>query len=312
MIYFFFGSDNLRQKRRVLELEKKYFKTSGDLNISHFEGEVDLEKIRAEILAIPFLSPKRMIVLRNLLRTKPDEKKLSSILDQTPDSSILVIAEDGPIDKRLSVVKRLLKEKWEVFDLPQGYQLERWVAAEAEILGGKIGQREVSFLINWLGATDLWQIKNELGKLIAYDPIITEATITNLSQPSSQVNVFNLIDAIFSQKKKAAFFFLEKLRQKGENDLLILAMIEKQIRNLTLVWELKKQGKSEPETARELKIHPYVIKKALGTVSKISSLDTFRKYYHQVVVSEEEIKSGAKEAEVALDILIAQFCTRKP
>ncbi len=307
MILLLYGNDSLRIARRQLEIINEYFNDSDDPNISIFENVLDIERISDAILSSPFLASKRLVILKNLLKSKADEVKLLQLLENIPETTVVVVILEEEIDRRSSLIKKLLLNSEEI-SLPKGIKLEEWVKDEVQQIGGEIEQKNIIFFLNWLGEVELWQLKNELEKLITLDPVITEDNIRQLVQPNINSNIFNLIDAISNKKRREAFKVYSELTEKGENELYLLTMIQRQIRNLTLIWNLKKSGKTEGEIIKELKLHPYVIKKALWASSKIPNFEVLQVFYRQTVETEKDIKSGAKEPGVALELLIARLC----
>lgn len=301
MIYFVYGNDSYRLKKTADALRKKYEDATG-MNTSFFEGDFDIEAFRSDSLSLPFLADKRLIILKNVLGAKGvDGKKVSEILDNKTDSTIVLFLEEGEPDKRTALYKRLMKETVKELNILEGGQLTKWIMEETERQGGKIETMEANMLASYYGG-DLWQLKNEISKLLNYDQKITKESIEELSVANINVKIFDLTDAITRKDADKAFRILNELLDSGENEMYILAMIQWQVRNLALVYDLK--NSSEREVASKAKLNPYIVRKTLSAVRKIEGLDTIKKYYTQTLNAENDIKSGAKEADVSLELLI--------
>lgn len=301
MIYFIYGNDSYRLQKTYQAIKEKYAGNS-DMNFSLFEDSFDLEKIRFDVISLPFLAKKRLVVIKNILGAKGvDMAKMTEILNQKADSTVILFLEEGQPDKRTSLYKRLVKEKSKELNILSGPKLTKWIKTEIERSGGEVGIKETNMLAAYFGG-DLWQLKNEIQKLLSYGKKITEENIEKLSVSNLNVKIFDLTDAITAGNRQKAFKVLKDLIDSGENELYILSMIEWQMRNVAQIYDLKNM--SEKEIALKLKMNPFVVKKNLFGVKKISDDSTIRNYYNQILSTENDIKTGAKEPQVALELLI--------
>jgi len=282
-------------------MREKYEDASG-MNSSLYDSDYDLEKIRSDVMSLPFLADKRLVIIKNILGNKGvDGKKMIEVLDKKPDSSVVVFIEEGEPDKRTVLYKRLVKEKAKELNILQGGELIKWIKGETEKNGGIIDTREANMLAGYYGG-DLWQLKNEIQKLINYNKKITEENIEKLSVSNANVKVFDLTDAITAKNKERAFKILGDLLDSGENEMYVLSMIQWQVRNLAMIYDLK--NASEREIASKAKMNPYIVKKTLSATRKIENINTIRSYYGQIIEAENDIKTGAKEPAVSLELLV--------
>ncbi len=304
MIYFFFGEDTYRLKKTIEAFAGKF----GDdslMNVSVFEDDYDLKKISSAMLSLPFLSKKRLVIMKNIFSAKNlDAKKLAEILDSAPDSTVMLFIQEGQPDKRSVLFKRLIKEKSKELGFLSGAELAKWIKAEVQKAGGEIGPKEALLLAEYFGG-NLWQLKNEVSKLVAYDKNIKLENIEKLSVSNVNVKIFDLTDTITAGNKEKSFKILKDLLDSGENELYILSMIQWQVRNLALVYGFK--NASETEIAKKTKLNPFIVRKSLVAAKKISSDGTIKNYYSQIIEAENDIKTGAKEPDVALELLVNQL-----
>ncbi len=312
MIYFFYGDDSYRLKKTVEAFSKK-FGSDDNLNTSLFEGDFDIEKIRSDVMSLPFLGKNRLVIIKNALSGKTvDTKKLIGVLDKKPESTIILFIEDGQPDKRSALFKRLIMEKAREFGIMQGGELVKWIREETKKAGGEIEPKAANILAGYFGG-DLWQLKNEIEKLVAYDKKVTEETIEKLSIANINVKIFDLTDAITAKNKEKAFRVLGELLDSGENEMYILSMVQWQVRNLALVYSLKSH--SEYEIAKMAKLNPFIVRKSLAAVRLLChsheggnpdeiGFNKIKSYYSQIIETENDIKTGAKEPDVALELLV--------
>lgn len=301
MIYFVYGNDTYRLKKTIDAMRGKYEDSSG-MNSSLYDADYDLEKIRSDVMSLPFLADKRLVIIKNILGSKSvDGKKIVEMLDKKPDSTIMLFTEEGEPDKRTVLFKRLSKEKAKELNPLQGGELLKWIKAEVEKNDGIIDTKEANMLAGYYGG-NLWQLKNEIQKLTSYDKKITEENIEKLSVANINVKIFDLTDAITAKNRKNAFSVMNELLDSGENEMYILSMIQWQMRNLALVYGLK--NLSERDIVAKAKMNPYIVKKTLSVARKIENLDTIKYYYSLIIEAENDIKTGAKEPDVALELLV--------
>lgn len=301
MIYFVYGNDTYRLKKTVDAMRAKYEDSSG-MNSCVFDGDYDIEKIRSNVMSLPFLSEKRLVIIKNILGAKGvDGKKMIEILDNKPDSTVMLFIEEGEPDKRTALYKRLTKEKSKELNLLQGGELLKWIKAETDKNGGTIETKEANMLAGYYGG-DLWQLKNEIQKLVSYDKKITEESIDKLSVANVNVKIFDLTDAITAKNREKAFKILTELLDSGENEMYILSMIQWQVRNLALVYDLK--DSNERDIASKAKLNPYIVKKTLSATRKIENIDTIKNYYGLIIEAENDIKTGAKDPDISLELLV--------
>ncbi len=312
MIYFLYGNDTYRLKKTIDAMRKKYEDSSG-MNASLYDGDYDLEKIRSCVMSLPFLADKRLVIIKNILSAKGiDGKKIAEVLDKKPNSTVIVFIEESEPDKRTVLYKRLIKENTKELDLLQGGELVKWIKAEAEKNGGQIDTREANMLAGYYGG-NLWQLKNEIQKLTSYSKEITEENIEKLSVADINVKIFDLTDAITQKDRKKAFEVLGELLESGENEMYILSMIQWQVRNLALVYDLK--NSSERDIALKAKMNPYAVKKTLSAARLLChsreggnpdevGFNIIKNYYSLIIEAENDIKTGAKDPDVSLELLV--------
>ena len=99
--------------------------------------------------------------------------------------------------------------------------------------GGRIEPSALRALVLRVGA-DLWQMDNEIGKLVAYagDQPITVATVDELVSVSFEGKIFSLIDAVSQRRPTEAIRLLQEERWSGANDHYLMTMLGRQVRIL--------------------------------------------------------------------------------
>jgi len=313
MIYFLYGEDNFRSHKKLTEIKSKFADNSlGTTNISIFEAETtDFEKIDQAIQAMPFLSSKKLVIIKNAISSKNSElqSKLSQYLDKVPRTTILIFFEKGIIDKRSGLFKKLIKiAKSKEFIKLEIPQVKNWIRKTVEGQGGKIDQEAVDKLIVACGQ-DLWRLDNEIEKLISYDKNIKPKNIDKLVHAQINPNIFDLVDAVGSKNLKKCTKTLKDLIDAGTNEIYIHSMIVYQLRNLITVKSLQNKGLSQLEIIKKTRLHPFVVRKTIIQVANFD-LAALKKIYRRLLDADFSIKTGKTEPRLSLDLLLIGLCQR--
>lgn len=320
-IFLFFGNDTytLREKLKFWqkEFEKKY---GGDMNISILEGkETSANQIFQTCSSMPFLSEKRLTIVKDFLSEANEEEKaqMSDLLEKIPDFCVLVFSETETPDRRISLFKKIQKVG-KIMEFPQmiGSKILGWIEKKVTQYGGKIEKEAVIFLSE-LSNGDLYRLKNEIAKLVGYagDKPITKDDISILMDTQLATNIFRLTDSVGQKNRKTALETLHNLIDSGEDLHRILYMIMRQFRIITCVKDLANQGLRHDAITTKLHEHPFVISNTMGQ-TKNFSFEQIKKAYELLVDMDAKLKSGGikifagdnREFVLALDRLVLDLC----
>jgi DNA polymerase-3 subunit delta len=221
----------------------------------------------------------------------------------------LIIFEEGEPDKRNKFFKILLKKsfkKQEFSELPS-FKVKTFIENEVKKLGGKIVPSAIDELILFFG-NDLWQIENELQKLITYkgSNTISKEDVESLGTANIDLNIFRTIEAISRKNKKLALKLVSEHFEKGENELKILSMINYQFRVLIKIKSLLDEKKSFFQIQKTSKIHPFVIKKTIP-IARNFSMEELKNIYKKILETDFAIKTGKVEPKLGIEIFVSSL-----
>jgi len=310
MILFFYGEDTYRLNQKLKALKEKFISASlGDTNLSIVDGETaTFDEIVRQILAMPFLNKKRLVIIKNLLSEGKKEviDKMTDFLLKTPEATVVVFVEEGVPDRRTSLFKKLNRPKQaQEFKLLEGEALRRHVRLEVQNQGAEIESVALGKLIDYVG-NDLWRMKNEIKKLAAYSKRLTVENIELLVQPQIQSNIFDLMDAIADRNLTKSMKELYQLFDDSKAEQYILSMIVLEYRNLLIAKDLNQRAGNKLNKwmlAKKAAMHPFVAQKTLALASKYE-LEDLKKVYGVLLNFDHKIKTGRIEPKVALELLI--------
>jgi len=314
MFILLYGDDSYRSGQKLNEL-KQGFKEKTDpsgINIAVFEGaSFNLEKFNESASQSGFLVSKRMIIIKNLLLTKPKKDLAESLLELLKrlesSDNLFIFWENGQPDQRTSLFKILAKTKSQSFEPLSGDKLTTWIKKYIEAAGGKINQSALDLLFSFVG-NDLWQLTSELDKLMAFKnyQAITTEDIQQFVTNKLNENIFGLSDALAADNKKQAIKLLQEQLAVGLNEVYLLTMITRQFRILTEIKSLISQGLPQTQIASKLKLHPFIVKKSLPQAQKFT-LAKLRKVYQKLVELDKKMKSTSLPSQTLLNLFIMQI-----
>lgn len=308
MILFIYGNDTYRSKEKLDFYKTAYLKKYGDFNVSVYEGDIDPQKVRNDIMSLPFMAEKRLIILKNALASKKDIlENLLDLIDQIPEETVVLFYEEGEPDRRTSLYKKLSKGKHiEVFSHLEGSDLQKWIKKEVLRQNGEIDPQAYNLLSAYIG-NDLWQLSRELKKLLSFNKKITKESVEELTKSRPEANIFDMVDALGKKDPRTASKKMHVILESGESEIYLLSMIVRQIRNILLVKDLFDKGLREAEIAKTLKLHPFVVKKAVEQ-GRNFTFSELKDIYSSLAETDLSIKNGTLEPRLALDLLVQKIC----
>lgn len=306
MVVVLTGSNSYLLQKSLHELIAEFTKKSGD-SIERFDGTeiTNADNVLDAVRSVSFLEPKKMVVVRDFSQSKDLAEKIETIVDQTADSTELVLV-DPKLDKRTAMYK-YLKKSCDVksFDMVQPYELERWLADEAKKLGSKISSSDIRFLIERVGPNQQL-LGQELSKLALNSSEITKSTIEELVEPTPQSKVFDMLDALFNGDAKRAQDLYEDQRSQGEEPQKLLAMITWQLQQLTYAVFAPVKSVDSLVAAG---MSPYSAQKALVMAKRISKSD-MKFFITELADIDMQSKTNA-DIESALAVYFSEITERQ-
>lgn len=316
MFILLYGDDTYRSLQKLNEIKAGFVKKTdpSGINIVTLEGEdFNLEKFNNSAVQSGFLVTKRLIIAKNLLISKLTQELTSQLIELLPrlkkTDNIFVFWEAGEPDKRTALFKLLSADKkyTQAFKPLDNYKLTIWVKKYLNENKGKMNARTLQLLTSSIG-NDLWQITNELNKLMAYKngQEITEDDINNFVTAKINENIFGLTDAIAAGNKKMSLKLLQEQLQIGMNEIYLLTMIIRQFRILARLKPLADQSYPEYQIVKETKLHPFVVKKTLPLVKKFT-LNKIKDIYDKLTDLDRKFKSTSLPPQTLIDLFIMEI-----
>lgn len=268
-------------RRRALTEIVALATQDGDFDLQTFEAdEAPPVDWVASAGTAPFLSERRTVVVRHLLRRDPDD--IPAEIKTLPETALLILVadEEGGDEnkqKRLSSVRTA----WEKIVKAAGgsvadfatntKQIRESIRAEADRLGKKMSEASAESLAEMTGS-NFSRAAEELEKLALYvgaEGQIRESDIRAVVIPSREWNVYKLIDAIVDGAVPEALRQLRVLvgSQTKAEDAAFGRILPTLSRQLRMIWQARicieakcSPSNAPPEVARLFLDKPNIAK----------------------------------------------------
>lgn len=246
----------------------QFLKDNDELGMERVDGEAaSFERIKESMLAQPFFSPRKLVIIRRPEANKQLVEELEHIIGSVPESTdvLLVVTK---LDKRAKYAK-FLQKNTEFIDCSQldTRGLVDWLMKRAETNDASLNRADATTLVERVGTNQVI-LSSELDKLMLYNPKITKQMILNQTQATPQTTIFALLDAAFAGNKRKALAIYKEQRELKVEPLAMLGMIAWQLHVLLIVATAKDRGSSE--IAKDAKVHPFVIQKSQKIMQRLN------------------------------------------
>jgi DNA polymerase-3 subunit delta len=317
MLYVFHGPDEFSRGEAVAALLGEVLPAEfAVLNTTRLDGSrVTLEELRFACGTAPFLAPHRVVMVEGLLaRAAKDRElalRLATYLTELPPYAhlLLIDAEAPPASGPLAAALRAAGAQTRAFALPTGRELARWVQTRAQREGGSFLPGAADLLISYAGG-ETRHLAQEIRKLVAYvagERSIDERDVRLLVSGSLQADIWRFVDAVGRGQVKQALEQVHALLLSGRPPEYVLSMVARQVRLLLHAKSLVLERTPSSQIASALGLRNFALQRTLEQARPLS-LGRLEAMHRRVLAADVQIKTGALEPELALDLLVVELC----
>jgi DNA polymerase-3 subunit delta len=306
MIIAFIGDNAFAREKAAKEFVDGFIGAHGSHSVDRFIAtDIELNTLSGAVTTTPFLSQRRLIIVRDISANKDISDHFEDILQQTADTSDLIIIESR-IDGR-SKYLQILRKMTDCREFAQldTFELAGWIGAQAKQSGGTISQRDSQYLIERVG-NNQQLVSQEIDKLLLYNENITKDTIDKLTEYTPQSSIFAMLESAFAGDIKSAMTLYQEQRAQGMEPQAILGMIAWQLHILALVKT--GQDKDPAEIASAAKLNPFVVRKSLAVTRRLSFTD-LSNLLELATITDYKLKTSKMNADAAVSALLLE-CAR--
>ena len=295
------GANDFTRSAELDRLVADFIREYGDMALERLDGEeADYERIRESIESLPFLTARKLVVLREPSKQKNFAEKIDELLGAVAETTEIVIVEPK-LDKRLSYYKTLKKRtEFREFGELDNNDLIKWAVGYAKDQEATLNSNDARFLIERVGDNQQL-LKNELDKLLLFNPKISRETIEVMTELVPQSTIFELLDAAFVGDKRRALKIYNEQRMLKVEPQQIISMLAWQLHVMALI---KTAGERTPDQiARETKLNPFVIRKSLNIARRLTLID-LKKQVNNLLTIDTRLKNESIDADEALQFFL--------
>ncbi len=283
------------------------------------------EQLKMVAGALPFLAEWRLVIIKGFLeRFEPkagrgrqkkvtddhqeDYRPFAAVFNELPESTVLVLIDSRSTGRNPLLKELLPRARVKSFPLLKDNALRRWLERRVKQEGGTISPRASELLARLVGS-NLWVLAGEVSKLVlfALGRRIEEDDVRAVVGYAQQASVFTLVDAVLEFNLGLAQQTLRQLLGAGLSPSYLLFMLARQVRMLVLTKELAGEGRPGVEIQDRLGIASEFAWRKTAEQASRYSIERLKEIYHRLLEADLSIKTGRCDAELALDILVAEL-----
>ena len=264
--YLIHGDDHGRIAERRASLRAVAEGESGANGVEVLEGDAATpEAVAGALSAMTFAIGRRFVVVDGAERFKEDEVKahLVPVLEaMPPDTTVAFFArEEGRAKVPAALHKAVEAAGGDVRaeQVLKAKQLPRWAAGEAKRLGIQLDPVAAQVLVAQVGERQQ-RLLRELEKLaIEHGPgaHVGPDEVQDAAAPSSERQVWGLVDALVARDGTAATRAYLALRAQGESLGRLVPLLARRVRDVLLIAERLEAGESSGQVKGTLRMSPW-------------------------------------------------------
>ena len=223
-------------------------------------------------------------------------------------TTLAVLVEEELPKTHALIVAAQTHGKIATFALPTGAALDKWITQRTQLEGVTIAPAALRLLATF-AVGQLRLLANEINKLATYvgpGGVIDAAAVTALVPDSREARVFDLADALARGERATALTLLHELLDDGQQPLMILGMVARQVRMLMQVKDLAARGVRGGDIAATVGMPPFIVEKTIAQSRRFSSAQ-IEAAQRACLTIDTALKRSRVAPDLALDLLIAEF-----
>ena len=308
-VYLLYGDEAYQILRGKKMLKNALVREDDSMNFQEYREErPNLSEIRDTAQTVPFFSDWRLIILDRTKVMKTGKDDLVELMEAVAATTVLLICEQE-VDKRSKAYKWIKKNGFIREFLKKNNKENDLIRFTAQLLkrGGKqIREQDARYLVNVTGS-DMFQLKNETDKLIAYcgdRPAISREDIDAVISPELENKIFDMVAAIAQGDKGTALGCYTDLILLKEAPMRILYMILRQYRILQIIYDMRSHGCSPDEIARMAGVPKFFLGRYEQQLKGYTA-DMLEECMDQCLSAETAIKTGQIGDRLGVETMIA-------
>ena len=320
MVYLIYASQTISIQNRIKKIIKESLDVVDDMNYVKFDGNnVLVQDYVDEANYVPLGYDHKVVVVdncyylikpkaRNKIESEQDYDKLIDFINHNDESVDLILTATSLSIDTKNEIYLLIKEKGKIVEIPD-MDLSNWKEGVRKYCLENAKLKIDSLAINELAERtngDLALLQNSVIKLSLYKDKITYDDVVLMVARPLEDNSFLFFNYLMQGKNIDAIGLLKDLKVNNVEPVTLIGMLANQFRLLNQIAYLSKQGESEDDIAKILKINPYrakIMKKNMYYMSKKNIQKTLDDLY----LLDLQIKSGLVDRYYGFELFLINF-----
>lgn len=243
------GENSFALRAALEKLRTEFVQKHGDFALEQLDGtEATIERLREAMTSLPFLATHKMVVLEQPGANIQFTEAVATIAEMIPETTTVILVEPK-LNKGTKYYKWLKSHTdFREHSVLDERGLAAWATEYATQQGSTLGRTEATYLVQRIGLNQI-RLSHEIEKLSLGTRKITKDHINELTEPTPQTKIFDLLDAAFSGNAGRALAIYDEQRALKVEPLEIMSMIGWQLRQIALAKTAK--GRTVPFSVKK-------------------------------------------------------------
>ena len=311
-----YGDEELKKTQKRKDL-LSLLGTEGGPDHNFFGGkDIDLKEVSSLSFTVPFFSERRSLWLDDtgFFKGTGEQKEFLDFLQNIPDTCVVIFTEQNA-DKSNPGLK-YIREHGDVFEFRTAESLKNWqdakeakgnirewAAAYVKQEGASMEKRALDELLS-LAGFDMWNLKTELDKLIAYSGgKITSDHVYAAASRTVTDKVFDMADLKLSGNTSAALALFEDMLSIRVEPLKVLYLLNRQFNQVYMIKDMEANRLSDAQILSHLNIKDWQLRK-LRERSRGISASQMLSMVRLCTETEFKVKSGDMTPQMAVEFIL--------
>lgn len=311
-IYFLYGDDHFTITNAIKSIAKivePLLTSDFDYETISADKKANLSDLIDLAYTFPFGSEKKILIVKNF-ENYNNKKQLLDYIKDPSETTILIIANYGPISNLNSEPFKTLESKGLIFEARElkGVELENWVKKRTSQLGFEISAESIKTVIEIVGE-DKSLLEMQLQKFSSFIGDKKEIDIDDIKKLSSatkEYSIFDLLNALGKGNIASTHKVINNLLDNGKDLIFITNMLTKYVSVIAQIIELQSRKLSDNDACKAIGVskYYYINCKNASYLKNVERLKTASKALYNIDVA---MKTTGTDQKTLSTILITEI-----
>lgn len=318
-LYYLWGEDSYRIDQEIAAILKRLQTLWGQEPevVVINDDEMSPQQLMEALEYSPLFALQRVLIIkrpgfidksnRKAARIREFQNVLEIYLNQMPEGQVLIIASNERA--ATNPIVKLVEKQAQVIALSKLSEAElgEWVGQQFISHGRKASSQLVNRLLR--SGQDMYYLKNLIDKLCLMVPSgsIPESCLEGQLESREEVKIFGLIDGLTARRPQRALDAYHRLRGQGEENIAMLAMINRQYQTMAAVKYYQEKGYSKAEIVKTTGQKDYTVRKMME-VTRNYSWEDLQRIFAVLLETDVGMKSSSKDPDLLMEMMLVSCC----